>query len=80
MSDSMYAGQILSFIGENVVRNQRNAKKTIDRHVTIQGDNIVSHAQFKCCTVPHVSVGPKMADIGNTLVHTWELFIRRTRC
>ena len=37
--------------------------------MTIHGDKIVSHAQFKCHTVPRISVGPKMADIENSHMH-----------
>ena len=42
--------------------------------MTIQGDKIVSHTQFKCHTIPRVIVGPKMTDIGNTHMHGNYLF------
>ena len=45
------------------MKSQEN--NTIDRHVTNHDDKIVSHAQFKCRTVPGVSIGPKMLDIAN---------------
>ena len=42
----------------------------------MRGDKIVSHARLKLCIVPHVSVGPNMADIGNThtCIHGYYLF------
>ena len=43
--------------------------------MTIQGDRNVSHVQFKCRTVPRVSVGSNMADNWKHTHAYRELFI-----